>query len=657
MTNRPTPATWTADNGDGTFTNPLFYEEFSDPDIIRVGDCFFMTGTTMHTMPGLPILRSRDLVNWELLTYAFDRLDLGPDFRLEGGDIYGQGIWAPCLRYHAGRFLIFSNINKHNTQIFEATDPAGPWTRREMKKSLHDLSVLFDDDGKAYVVWGYRNLQLAQLTDDLTDLVPGTQTELFGEDTLMGEGAHIYKVDGRYFITSAWFAGSMRLAGARADHIFGPWEVNSSLSEWEDFGLWEGNRMEGGGLPFTARPPFTIVTGNTRLDGRVSIHQGGIVDTPNGEWWGWSMMDYNALGRLTALSPITWHEGWPYFGLPGNLGRTPRTWFKPDVAQPSEPKPWLERNDNFRGKALKPIWQWNHVPDDHAWSLHPERGVLRLQALTAPDFFHARNTLTQRAVGPLARARVRVDARELTEGAVAGLGLLGLPYRHIGIRRTAAGWQIELFDQQTGETVHQPIEGPVVTFEVSCDFLTETAQFGWVTDADQFEPLGPPMLMAFQLKTFQGMRFGLFCFRENGSGGAAEFSDFRVQEPFPSGLMRPVPAGATIEISRFSALGVAEDKPVWRGTVEALGQARVHLLPDSGGVLSVAANGEVSELQAADGDGSTFLWVETPYGELVLMSLQTNRFLRFAPGGQLRADAAGPDAYGEGVRLDWQPVS
>src|SRR5471030_258282 len=109
--------TWHADNGNGTFTNPLFYDEFSDPDLIRVGNDFYLTGTTMHAMPGLPVLHSRDLVNWELLGYACDRLDLGPEFRLEYGDIYGQGIWAPSFRYHNGTFYIFSDVNHRNTQL------------------------------------------------------------------------------------------------------------------------------------------------------------------------------------------------------------------------------------------------------------------------------------------------------------------------------------------------------------------------------------------------------------------------------------------------------------------------------------------------------------------------------------------------------------
>lgn len=129
--------TWTPDNGNGTFSNPLFYDEFSDPDMIRVGEDYYLTGTTMHTMPGLPVLHSKDLVNWKLLGYAFDRLDLGPEFRLEAGkEVYGQGIWAPTFRYHNGNFYIFTNINRHNTQLFRARNPAGPWTRTELKHSF-----------------------------------------------------------------------------------------------------------------------------------------------------------------------------------------------------------------------------------------------------------------------------------------------------------------------------------------------------------------------------------------------------------------------------------------------------------------------------------------------------------------------------------------
>jgi xylan 1,4-beta-xylosidase len=388
-------ATWTADHGNGSYSNPLFYDEFSDPDLIRVGEYFYLTGTTMHAMPGLPVLRSRDLVNWELVGYALDRLDLGPEYRLEGGDIYGQGIWAPSFRHHQGTFYIFSNVNRRKTQMFRAKDPRGPWTRTEMKRSFHDLSVLFDDDGKVYVIWGYQEIRLAQLDPDLLDVVPGTERVIIEKPAGMGEGSHFYKIDGKYFITSAWYMGRMKMPCARADRPQGPYEVNPAISIDEDFGLAEGYRLRNRSFPFDVAPP------NTTDGGRMSLHQGGIVQTASGEWWGFSMMDYNSVGRLLGLSPVTWKDGWPYFGLPGNLGRTPRTWIKPNTGSSSPPSAPYQRNDDFSGPKLANAWQWNHVPVHASWSLSERPGFLRLHSLPATDFFGARNTLTQRAVGPV----------------------------------------------------------------------------------------------------------------------------------------------------------------------------------------------------------------------------------------------------------------
>ncbi|MEN9938294.1 MAG: hypothetical protein RLZZ387_4873, partial [Chloroflexota bacterium] len=517
----PQPSTWTADNGDGTFTNPLFYDEFSDPDLIRVGDDYYLTGTTMHAMPGLPILHSKDLVNWRLLGYAFDRLDLGPAFRLEGGqEIYGQGIWAPCFRHHRGTFYIFSNINGHNTQLFRAQDPAGPWTRSELRCSLHDLSVLFDDDGSVYVIWGYGDIMFARLNDDLTDIVPGTQRTLIAKDTGMGEGVHFYTFGGRYYIFSAWFAGRMRMPCARADVPEGPYEVNLEISADEDFGLAEGNRLlkPWGGDSFELLPP------DPSRVGRMSLHQGGVVDTPGGEWWGFSMMDYNSVGRLTCLSPITWEAGWPYFGLPGNLRRTPRTWVKPATAAVSPPSAPYERSDDFSGPTLKPIWQWNHLPDDTRWSLDERPGFLRLYSLPAADLWRARNTLMQRSVGPISVPTAALDAGGMVPGDVAGLALLNAPYAWIGVRRTAAGLTIEQFDQSTGATASVPLAARRVWLRAHCDFLTEQASFSYSTDGEAFHALGDPFVMIFQLKTFQGVRYALFHYNTGGAPGG--FADF-----------------------------------------------------------------------------------------------------------------------------------
>src|ERR1017187_9828560 len=142
---------WTADNGNGTYSNPLFYEEFEDPDVIRVGEDYYLAGTTMHMNPAVQIMHSKDLVNWELAGYCTNKLDLGPAYRLEGGNIYGRGIWAPCIRHHDGVFYVFSNVNGAALQVFRSKSIGGPWEHNELP-GRHDLSVLFDDNGKIYII-------------------------------------------------------------------------------------------------------------------------------------------------------------------------------------------------------------------------------------------------------------------------------------------------------------------------------------------------------------------------------------------------------------------------------------------------------------------------------------------------------------------------
>jgi beta-xylosidase len=643
-------ATWTADNGNGTFTNPLFYDEFSDPDLIRVGDWFYLTGTTMHAMPGLPVLRSRDLVNWEFLSYAVDKLDFGPAYRLEDGkSIYGQGIWAPSLRYRNGTFYIFSNVNGRATQIFSATDPRGPWTRREMKRSLHDLSVLFDDDGRAWVVWDHQRMRIAQLTDDLTDIVPGTEKVLFAQDAGMGEGAHLYKIQGKYYILSANYAGGFRMPAARADKVDGPYEVNQAISRDEDFGMAKGYRLKDNKTPSAVEPPDPSARNAN------SLHQGGIVLTPAGEWWGFSMMDFNSVGRLLSLAPITWKDGWPYFGLPGNLGRNPRTWVKPKTSAPSPITVPYARSDDFSGTTLQPVWQWNHVPVDGRWSLTERPGFLRLHALPATSFWQARNSLTQRAIGPRSSPTVTLDASGLADGDVAGLALLNRPYATLGVDRTAAGLQIALYDQARDRTVRVPLPAGAtrVQLRADCDFLTEQARFSWSVDGKTFTPIGAPFTMVFQLTTFQGVRYALFNYNQAGkAGGHADFDSIDVYQPNPHGLMRAIPVGRRIRLAEFkSGRNVASYR------VKDMGLGRVALQSGAAWV-SVDAQGGVGVRKGQPGAAESFQWIETPTGELVLMSLVTNRFLRVDPATHaVRADSPGPVPDGsDGVRFTWSAV-
>jgi xylan 1,4-beta-xylosidase len=647
--------TWSADNGDGTFTNPVFYDEFSDPDIIRVGDWFYLTGTTMHAMPGLPLLRSKDLVNWEFLGYAMDRLDDGPAYRLEDGkNIYGRGIWAPSLRWRDGTFYIFSNVNGRATQIYTATDPRGPWTHREMKRGLHDLSVLFDDDGKTWVVWGYQEMHLAQLNADLTDIVPGTEIILFTKDAGMGEGAHFYKIAGRYYILSANYAGGFRMSAARADRVDGPYEVNPAVSKDENFGMAAGHRLR------DAKDPSSIAPPERSSANADSLHQGGIVLTPAGEWWGFSMMDYNAVGRLLGLAPVTWKDGWPWFGLPGNLGRNPRTWVKPKTADVQAPHAPFARSDDFSAAVLAPIWQWNHAPVAGKWSLSERPGFLRLHALPAPSFWEARNSLTQRAIGPMSAPTVALDLAGLAPGDVAGLGLLNFPYATLGVERSAAGLALALFDQSSQQTVRValPAAAKRIWLRADCDFLTEQARFSWSGDGVSFTPIGAPFTMVFQLTTFQGVRYALFNYnREGRDGGYADFDSIDVYQPYPHGRMHAIPYGKRIRLSGAQGQGAAAGALPSPLLVVDRGLGRVALrvgaLQAGARWLSVDAAGGVS--LRSEGDGQTFQWIETPSGELALMSLASNRFLRFdAATRTLRADSPGPLPDGsDGVRFTW----
>ncbi len=643
---------WQADNENGTFTNPLFYDEFSDPDLIRVGDDFYLTGTTMHTMPGLPILHSKDLINWELLTYAFEKLDLSPELRMEDDrTFYGQGIWAPSFRYHDGTFYIFSNVNRNNTQLYTATDPKGPWTHKTMDCALHDLSVLFDDDGKVWVVWGYQDLHLAQLNEDLTNIIPETERIIIKRGSPMGEGVHFYKFKGKYFLTSAWFVGRMRMPCARADRPEGPWEINEAISMDEDFGLAEGNRLGQGG-----NPPFNLVPGNTHNGGRMSLHQGGIVDTPTGEWWGFSMMDYNSAGRMLGLSPVTWKDGWPYFGLPGNLKRTPRTWVKPNTGYVSEPKVPYQRNDDFSG-TLANVWQWNHVPVDEKWSF-ARPGYLRLNSLPAEDFWHARNTLTQRGIGPISIPTAELEVSGLQDGDIAGLALLNLPYAWIGVKKQGHETLLQSFNQFTGETTSIPLLSERVWLRAHCDYLTEKATFSYSLDGRAFEPFGAEFTMIFQLVTFQGTRYGLFNFNTLGiEGGYADFDRFTVDEPHPRGLMREIPYGQTVTFAingRPALLGTQEatlavvslGSETARFKVVDCGLGRV-ALEQQGSYLSVAGpQGPVTLEPGKPGkhrDAEMFQWTENVYGDLILMSLLTHCHLRVNPeDGAVTVDHPGP---------------
>ena len=676
---QPGRMTWSADNGNGTYTNPLFYDEFSDPDIIRVGEDYYLAGTTMHSVPGLVVLHSKDLVNWEFSSYCFDRFDDSDDFNLRNGkEAYGQGIWAPAIRYHNGKFYIFSNINGHGLQVYISDSAKGPWKHHQIKGDIYDLSVLFDDDGKIYAIHKYGNVTVTELKPDLSGPVEGSSKVVIPEGNAMGEGHHIYKINGMYYILSADYSPMGRMQCARSKSIWGPYET-CVISERESFGYsaaWTVNNVGLGrpvpedGFKFKNNKPSdeTLICS--------TIHQGGIVQAPDGKWWGVSMQDFNAVGRTVCLSPVTWVDGWPYFGLEKNLGRSPRTWFKPnDVIK--TPVATYDRCDDFSGKTFKPIWQWNHNPNDKMWSLNRERkGWLRLHSMPAKQLLWAKNSLTQRAIGPVSYTSVKLDASKLKAGDEAGLGAINMPYASLGVVKTDKGLALRCYDQNTNKEVVKPLDKRVVWLRLWGDYDKSQLQYSYSLDGKNWENIGGQMISPYQLKTFQGVRVALYAFNtKNANGGVADFDNFKVEEPMADRTAN-LPIGKTVRFfnladgnlmnaTRHGVMHNSWDKKDMSNqvkfVVEARGQGKVALKTADGRYVYIAGAGLSGDvrLTADAGKAEEFVWQDMLYNHCMLLSLKTQRYVGKHPkdGSPYSADFQGADAgMKNGCVFAWEIV-
>ena len=681
------PVSWTADNGNGTFTNPLFYDEFSDPDILRVGDDYYLAGTTMHTVPGLVILHSKDLVNWENISYCFDRFDFTDDaFALKNHkEIYGQGIWAPCIRYANGQFYVYSNVNGKGLQCYTSKDIRGPWKHHNMQGRIYDLSVLFDDDGKIYAIHGYGEVRCTELNPDMSGPIEETERVIIPEGSAVGEGHHIYKKDGMYYLISTDYRPNGRTLCSRSKSIWGPYETITITAD-ETFGYHaasltqvprgEQYRIGHNGTQFGIPPVDKDATACT------NIHQGGIVEDQSGQWWALLMMDFHSIGRTVTLAPITWKDGWPMLGLEGNLGRAPRTWFKPNipgsVADASQMKAPYERSEDFNGKQLGRVWQWNHNPDDKKWSL--KNGRLRLQAMPAEQLMWARNTLTQRVIGPTSIATVELYVGGMKEGDVAGLGNINVPCSWIGIEQGHYGLLLHCFEQATNDTVtlglascDAPLEK--VWLRMVGDYDHDRAHYEWSFNGETFQPLGREMPLSYQLITFQGSRHALFAFNRKGiQGGYAEFDNFTVEEP-QANRSGNIPYGKT-----FRMVNLATGKPAVALTHGLLydtdtndnsklthfrlidkGQGKVSLQCEDGRYVFVSGYGIAGDVRLTNDPAKAeeFLWQDYLNNEFMLMSLRTHRYIGKSPttGSPYSMDYTGADpAHRNGAVMRWEEV-
>ena len=386
------PEERSGDNGDGTFTNPVLWSDCPDPDLICVGEDYYLVTTTMHLMPGAPIMHSKDLVNWEIVSYIFDKLEETPSYDMEGGTVYGRGQWATSLRYKDGRFFAYFTPNDQPPKgwVYSTTDPkTEKWELYSVLPHFHDASFFFDDNGKAYMVYGTGMIR--ELKPDLTGVLDGgLDMQLFdrdSEENSLLEGSRMIKKDGKYYLLMiSWPRGGIRREVCyRADQIEGPYEKKVILE-----------------TPFGG------------LDAGVA--QGTIFDDPQGNWYGFIFQDRDGLGRAPMLMPCTWIDGWPMLG--DENGKVPEIMQKPVQGQPVK---GITNSDGFDASELKLCWQWNHNPVDDAWSLTERPGYLRLKTnKVSPTLYTARNTITQRMEGPQCSGTVALDLKGMKVGDRAG---------------------------------------------------------------------------------------------------------------------------------------------------------------------------------------------------------------------------------------------
>ena len=677
---------WTADNGNGTYTNPLFYDEFSDPDILRVGDDYYLAGTTMHTVPGLVILHSRDLVNWENISYCFDRFDFDDDaFSLRNHkEIYGQGVWAPAIRYANGQFYVFTNINGKGLQCYTSKDIHGPWKHHNMQGRIYDLSVLFDDDGKIYAIHGYGEVKCTELKSDMSGPIEETERTIIPEGNAVGEGHHMYKIGGMYYLISTDYRPNGRTLCSRSKSIWGPYETITITAD-ETFGYHaasltqvpqgEQYRIGHDGTKFGIPEVDKDATACT------NIHQGGIVEDQSGQWWALLMMDFHSIGRTVTLAPITWKDGWPMLGLEGNLGRAPRTWLKPNIKAGVQPHAPYERSETFNGKTLGRVWQWNHNPDDRKWRL--KNGRLRLQSMPAEQLMWARNTLTQRVIGPVSVATVELYTKGMKDGDVAGLGNINVPCSWIGIVKDGQQTILRCFEQATNDTIDTSVTTDKLWLRIVGNYDHDSAHYEYSLDGEHYQQIGREMPLSYQLISFQGSRHALFAFNYKGkNGGYAEFDNFSVEEP-QADRSGNIPYGKTLASPSaadrwFRIINLATEKPMialphgliydtdasdhsvqTRFRLIDKGQGQVILQCGDGRYVFCSGYGIAGDVRLTtdESKAEVFLWQDYLNHEFMLMSMRTHRYIGKSPttGSPYSMDFPGADpARRNGAVFRWE---
>ena len=491
--------------------NPIIFADVPDIAIIRVGDTYYMRSTTMHMSPGLPIMKSKDLVNWEIVSYAYDVLESKDELNLTNGkSTYGRGSWASSFRYHKGVFYVstFSQTTG-KTHVYSTKNiEKEPWKSVSFRPSFHDHSLFFDDDGKVYLVYGAGKIKLVELNDDVSGVKPGTTEKVIIENAsapsgpnvgLPAEGSQLFKINNKYYLVNiTWPKGSMRTVVIhRADQITGPYEGKIALQN-------------------------------------MGVAQGGLIDSPEGIWYAYLFRDFGSVGRIPYLVPVKWENDWPVFGEDGKVLRTLNLPASKGLI------PNIVASDEFKrkksDKALPLVWQWNHNPENSLWSVTEKKGYLRLKTgRIDTTFLQARNTLTQRTIGPQSSASTLIDVSKIKEGDFAGLALLQNKYGLVGVKYENGIKYIVVVNAESGMAIEQErvlLSQNKVYLKADCDFndRKDLANFFYSLDGEKWVAIGKQLKMSYTIPHFMGYRFGLFNYATQNLGGIVDFDFYHINQ-------------------------------------------------------------------------------------------------------------------------------
>jgi beta-xylosidase len=520
-------APWLPDLGDGRFQNPVLFADYSDPDAVRVGDDYWLVASSFNHVPGLPILHSRDLVNWTLVNHALPTLGAAEGIPAGHFDTprHGGGVWAPSLRHHAGKFWLYYPDPDFGIYVVTASDPRGAWSaplRVKAGLGLIDPCPLWDDDGRVYLVHGWamsrsgkKNLlQLNELSADGTRVLDGDGGVIIDENNSSRgfntlEGPKFYKRGDTYWIFAP-VGGVATGAQAvyRSKSIRGPYEARIVLSQ-----------------------------GATLINGP---HQGAVVDTPSGEHWFVHFQDRGAFGRIVHLQPMAWRaDGWPAIGTAvatgAENGEPVFIHVKPSVSVSPVAAP--ATSDDFDSPRLGLQWQWQANPRAAWYSLTARPGSLRLAAVVAPStrgYFDAPHLLLQKFPAPTFTATALLDFYGSREGDEAGLIVFGGSYAWIGLRRPQAGVSLIQISHPEAHRSSLPVASAAIAAPSEKIFLRvavsadSTCRFAFSVNGHLFTDFGSE-LQATAGK-WVGAKIGLFASADSAQVilGYADFDFLRV---------------------------------------------------------------------------------------------------------------------------------